>query len=181
MREIAGHVKARLPSWFSREDLEADGQLGLIQAARSYDPSRGSFRMWAHYRIRGVMLDFVRRELSTLNIGYGAFPSVGSELPGDYKSQQPILFRWQTPQDHTARRAVRNETHQLLIRAIRRLPNRDRLVITRTHLWGQTLDQVGQRIGMRGPGACAVRKQAMGRLRLVLEGMGLTEIQQVAL
>jgi RNA polymerase sigma factor for flagellar operon FliA len=44
------------------EDLLADGNAGLVQAAHTYDPSRGaSFRTYAWFRIRGAMLDGARR------------------------------------------------------------------------------------------------------------------------
>jgi RNA polymerase sigma factor for flagellar operon FliA len=44
------------------EDLKSFGQEGLLQAARSFDGSRGvPFRRWANVRIKGAMIDGVRR------------------------------------------------------------------------------------------------------------------------
>jgi RNA polymerase sigma factor FliA len=44
------------------DDLRSFGQEGLLQAARNFDESRGvPFRRWANLRIRGAMLDGVRR------------------------------------------------------------------------------------------------------------------------
>jgi RNA polymerase sigma factor for flagellar operon FliA len=44
------------------DDLRSFGQEGLLQAARTYDDARGvPFRRWANLRIRGAMIDGVRR------------------------------------------------------------------------------------------------------------------------
>jgi RNA polymerase sigma factor for flagellar operon FliA len=44
------------------DDLKSFGQEGLLQAARTFDPSRGvPFRRWANLRIKGAMLDGVRQ------------------------------------------------------------------------------------------------------------------------
>jgi RNA polymerase sigma factor for flagellar operon FliA len=46
----------------AREDLEAYGVCGLLEAADSFDERRGTkFSTFAYYRIRGAMLDALRR------------------------------------------------------------------------------------------------------------------------
>ncbi len=51
----------RIPSHVNRSDLVSAGMLGLAQAARSYDPSRGvTFERFASARIRGALLDELR-------------------------------------------------------------------------------------------------------------------------
>ncbi len=52
---------SRLPG-FTRDELESAARLGLLQAAERWD-GRGNFREWAIPRIRGAMLDEVRRFL----------------------------------------------------------------------------------------------------------------------
>lgn len=45
------------------EDLVSEGYVGLVQAAKAFDPSRGiKFSTFAVPRIRGAMLDALRRE-----------------------------------------------------------------------------------------------------------------------
>lgn len=46
-----------------REDMEQDAWLGAIQAARSWD-GRGSLGGWAHRRIRGAVVDELRKRRS---------------------------------------------------------------------------------------------------------------------
>jgi RNA polymerase sigma factor for flagellar operon FliA len=49
-------------SFVTLDDLKSFGQEGLLQAARNFDESRGvPFRRWANLRIRGAMIDGVRR------------------------------------------------------------------------------------------------------------------------
>ncbi|MEY6431924.1 RNA polymerase sigma factor FliA [Thioalkalicoccus limnaeus] len=62
VKRIAHHLIARLPPTVQVEDLIQAGMLGLLDAARHYDGSLGaSFETYAGTRIRGAMLDEVRR------------------------------------------------------------------------------------------------------------------------
>ena len=54
-------VASRVPRHVSRPDLVSAGMIGLAQAARSYDSSRGiAFDRYASQRIRGALLDELR-------------------------------------------------------------------------------------------------------------------------
>ncbi len=62
VRRIAHHLKGRLPASVQLDDLIQSGMIGLLEAARHYDASQGaSFETYAGIRIRGAMLDEVRR------------------------------------------------------------------------------------------------------------------------
>jgi len=62
VKRIAYHLLARLPAHTEVEDLVQSGMIGLLEAAKNYDASRGaSFSTFAGFRIRGAMLDEVRR------------------------------------------------------------------------------------------------------------------------
>lgn len=62
VKRIAYHLIARLPAHTELEDLMQSGMMGLLEAAGNYDPSRGaSFSTFAGIRVRGAMLDEVRR------------------------------------------------------------------------------------------------------------------------
>ncbi len=62
VRRIAHHLLARLPSSVNVEDLVQSGMIGLLEAAANYDASKGaSFETFAGIRIRGAMIDEVRR------------------------------------------------------------------------------------------------------------------------
>ena len=61
VKQIAYHLLGRLPQTVMLEDLIQAGMIGLLDAARNYDASKGaSFETYANIRIRGQMLDEVR-------------------------------------------------------------------------------------------------------------------------
>lgn len=62
VKRIAHHLLARLPASVQVDDLIQAGVIGLLEATRNYDASRGaSFETYAGIRIRGAMIDEVRR------------------------------------------------------------------------------------------------------------------------
>ncbi len=62
VKRIAYHLISRLPSCVQVEDLIQSGMIGLLEAAGNYDASQGaSFETYAGIRIRGSMLDEIRK------------------------------------------------------------------------------------------------------------------------
>lgn len=62
VKRIAYHLMNRLPPNVQADDLIQAGMLGLLEASRNYDPTQGaSFETYAGIRIRGAMLDEIRR------------------------------------------------------------------------------------------------------------------------
>jgi RNA polymerase sigma factor for flagellar operon FliA len=61
-RRIALRMARRCPDWVAREDIVSAGMLGLIEAAERYDDTRAEpFLAFAEHRIRGAVLDELRR------------------------------------------------------------------------------------------------------------------------
>jgi RNA polymerase sigma factor for flagellar operon FliA len=61
-RRFALSCAARLPSYLDRDDLQSAGVLGFLRAAARYDGAKGaSFRGFCAVRIRGAVLDELRR------------------------------------------------------------------------------------------------------------------------
>jgi RNA polymerase sigma factor for flagellar operon FliA len=62
VKRIAYHLIARLPHTVDVDDLIQTGMIGLMDAAQNYDANQGaSFETYAGIRIRGSMLDEIRR------------------------------------------------------------------------------------------------------------------------
>ncbi|HKL77280.1 MAG TPA: FliA/WhiG family RNA polymerase sigma factor [Gammaproteobacteria bacterium] len=58
----AERLTPRLPNGLEKGDLLNAGMVALIQAAGNFDPGRGvQFRTFADYRVRGAMIDEMRR------------------------------------------------------------------------------------------------------------------------
>lgn len=62
VKRIAHHLLGRLPAGIQLDDLLQAGMVGLLEALRNYDETKGAqFETYASIRIRGHMLDEVRR------------------------------------------------------------------------------------------------------------------------
>lgn len=62
VKRIAYHLLARLPASVLVDDLIQSGMIGLLEAANNFEHSKGaSFETFAGIRIRGAMLDEIRR------------------------------------------------------------------------------------------------------------------------
>ena len=62
VKRIAYHLIARLPHTVDVEDLIQAGMIGLLDASQHYDANQGaSFETYAGIRVRGAMLDEIRR------------------------------------------------------------------------------------------------------------------------
>lgn len=61
VRKLAGQFSRRLPQHVEFDDLVQEGMLGLLDAAKRYDSANGDFMPFASARIRGAILDSLRR------------------------------------------------------------------------------------------------------------------------
>lgn len=62
LKALARNIAKTLPHHVDYDELVAFGQVGLAEAARGFEPSRGvSFTTFAHYRIRGAIFDGLRK------------------------------------------------------------------------------------------------------------------------
>jgi RNA polymerase sigma factor for flagellar operon FliA len=62
VKRIAYHLLSKLPDTVQVDDLIQAGMIGLLESMKNYDSSKGaSFDTYAGIRIRGSMLDEVRR------------------------------------------------------------------------------------------------------------------------
>jgi RNA polymerase sigma factor for flagellar operon FliA len=62
VRSVLGRLALGLPDHADHDDLHSAGLVGLLQALRHYDPDCGtSFETYARLRVRGSMLDELRR------------------------------------------------------------------------------------------------------------------------
>ena len=61
VKRVALHLKVRVPPFMELDELIQVGMIGLLEAARAFDPAKGiEFESFALSRVRGAMLDEVR-------------------------------------------------------------------------------------------------------------------------
>jgi RNA polymerase sigma factor for flagellar operon FliA len=62
VKQLAGRLAVRMPSFMTQEDLESCGVFGLMEAVEKYDLDQGiDFETYAYRRIRGSMIDEIRK------------------------------------------------------------------------------------------------------------------------
>jgi RNA polymerase sigma factor (sigma-70 family) len=148
VRAIAARLARRLPPSFDLEDLVQQGCLGLIAAANSYDGRPGvTFFAFARRRAKGSMLDYIRRR-HWRNATVG-----GLELV----EHAPAPDRTEDRVQHLQEVAEVN-------RALRRLPDRELAIIRGFYGQGQTNQDIGPGLGIKGSRVGQIHRQALERL-----------------
>ena len=62
VKQVALHLISRLPASVELDDLIQVGMIGLLEADKNFDSTKGAqFETFARIRIRGAMIDEVRR------------------------------------------------------------------------------------------------------------------------
>ena len=63
VKQALARISSRLPAHVDREDLLEAGMIGLVDAARRFEPARNvQFRTYAVSRVRGAIVDALRSE-----------------------------------------------------------------------------------------------------------------------
>lgn len=167
------------------DDLIQAGSLGALEAARRFEPDRGSYLAYAKWIIRRCLLEALgggdevhqsrRDKRAALKAG---------ELPTVLRLQQPLgateaLGDILQVHDPVEDRTEANERESMLLKALARLEPQERLLLTlRYGLGGQeplSLEAVGQYLTPpvgREP-ARQRQKRAESRLRGALRELGL--------
>lgn len=59
---IARRMVTQVPSYMNKDDIKSAGMIGLLDAANKFDPTKNIlFKTFAEYRIRGAILDEMRK------------------------------------------------------------------------------------------------------------------------
>ena len=98
---VMGRLAMTLPDHVDHDDLYSVGLVGLLQALRHYDPTCGtSFETYARVRIRGSMLDELRRMdwvPRTIHEKARKIKDIMSQLEQKLGSAPPRKSRWPRP------------------------------------------------------------------------------------
>jgi|SRR5215831_5630843 len=87
---IAAEVLKKVPPSVDRDDVIGSAELGLVEAAQNFDPSRGVlFKTFAYYRIRGAIYDALRRTGWLKGEALLRFEAGANEYLKDYTEASP--------------------------------------------------------------------------------------------
>ena len=137
-------------------DLIQEGTVGLIEAAESYDVSKKvAFSIYAVHRIRGRMIDFLRRE------GRVDLPCINLDL-----NEQAMEIV-----DYGPTVSEQAETHEMigkLRQAMNRLPQNERAVLESIYLESEEAKNVAQKLELSVSHIYRLQKQGIKRIRGML-------------
>jgi RNA polymerase sigma factor for flagellar operon FliA len=175
VRILASRVLAGLPrdSGIEMSDLIQAGNLGLLQATRTFCPQNGTpLAGYAKFRIRGEMLDAVRRNWAPGRAGittHGSTADDGSERQGtDLECTIPAPAEY-SPHSLLAK----NQRATILGEEVARLPARYRAVVRLRYSREFSLREIGAMLSVHESRACQLHRSALGRLRRALCRRGL--------
>ena len=195
VRALAWKIHRKLPRNVDVEELVGYGHLGLAEAARSFDESRGlKFSTFAYHRIRGAIFDGLS-EMNWFRAGdyhAGAYETAeGSEdkQPQDLgtpsrqepaKRRSMVLSLAQIEADQSdsladggakapGARAEQQETENKLWKIIEKLPAQTQLLIHWVYYDGLTLKEVAERMGHDKSWASRLHATALRHLQQALE------------
>lgn len=167
---IARAVARRLPSTVDRGDLIGDGMVGLLEAARRYDPSRGvGFGAYAGHRIRGAIYDGLRARDPLSRAARRAARAAGKTAPLQFVELEQAVT---VPDDADGPEALilDADLRVQVRRGLLALPLRDRQVLTLRFVQGLSVRSTAARLGLSVTRVVEIQRRAQQRLRRLVAG-----------
>lgn len=176
VRLLASRILAGLPrdSGIEMADLIQAGHVGLIQAGRTFEPLSGApLAGYAKFRIRGEMLDTVRRHSgrsSAAREARGRMRDGGADIETTIRTSADA-----SPLGLLARRQGR----AILEQEMDRLPIRYRTVLKLRYARECSLREIGVALKVKESRACQLHRIALGQLRRALGQRGVTAVSHL--
>ena len=207
VRKIAWHVHGRLSSAIEVADLVQIGMVALVEAAAAYEDRGHAFATYASMRIRGAMIDQLRRMVGTARSAIGhrraiaetraALEAALGRPPGDAEMAERMGLSaadyrelvdatmparhvaiddvyadhlpWFADDSESADAAIdRERMAGLLAAAIRRLPEREAMVLQLYFVEELNLAEIAETLGVGSARVCQIKKAGLDRLKLIL-------------
>lgn len=148
--------------WQMREDLLPDalqeGTVGLIEAVERYDYTRGvAFPLFAVHRIRGAIIDYLRREGSML-ISLDETDENGLTL------QDSLPDRGLSVEEQTGRQLL----FEHVAKTLQRLPEKEQIVLSGVYLEDKEQKHIAHDLSLSLPYVYRLQKKGIRRIRGML-------------
>ena len=181
---LAMRVYRRLPVKHDLDDLIGYGMIGLVEAAKKYQKSRGvEFTTFAYPRINGAIYDGVsklswmsrsrynrlRREQKTAEAAEKQEPQhqTHTDEIGMVRSFDPESAEIEyQDESNVVTQVARTEELQILGNLISELPNRENRLITMIYVEGLTLQVASERLGISKSWASRMHRKTLTRLAI---------------
>jgi RNA polymerase sigma factor (sigma-70 family) len=142
-----------------------------LQATRTFRPQCGTpLTGYAKFRIRGEMLDTVRR-----NSGPGVPNIIRSNADGDEEQDQEN--RISAPAEHSPDQLLaKRQRAAILGQEVDRLPARYRTVVRLRYSGDFSLREIGEALSVHESRACQIHRSAIAQLRRALSKRGVRSL-----
>lgn len=178
VRKIAGGFQRKLPRNVLREDLVAAGMSGLWDAIRRHGDTAGeTFEWYVRVRVRGAILDELRAQdwLPRRARAAAANASVesGEYVPPPAVVRLDDVSEWEQSRclsDLTSSETAvaAKFTHETLAKAVERLPERERHIVSEHYFRGVKFKDLGAELGVSEPRISQLHSRAMRRLKTLM-------------
>jgi RNA polymerase sigma factor for flagellar operon FliA len=165
------------------DDLIAFGFGGLLEAEHRFDPSRGvRFKTFAYHRVRGAILDGVRKMADLPRRAHHRLKSEDENQPtaaptsldkafarisASLTTASPLQGRYGEEGPESV--LLKNESVSRLLAALATLPPRQQVLVRGRYFEGRSLDAVAAELGISKSWASRLHTQALRALRSTLE------------
>jgi RNA polymerase sigma factor (sigma-70 family) len=164
---VGRYLKMYFVGTMEREDLVSWGLIGLVQAARVWDPERGSFATVACKAIEWMIIRGVRREWKPARAG--ATISLDELIAGEERagSRERFVDLLAAEQDVEGE-ILHGETRAAVRSAVAKLPAVQRRLIERHYYEDVPVADLAEEWGVSRQRIYARQRQALRRLRATL-------------
>lgn len=151
-------VSFQLPESETMELIQ-EGMIGLLEAAETYDYKRGvAFSLFASYRIKGCMLDFLKRDADKGVVSLDGKTVCGMIVADMLASEKA------SPAELAEQQLLQEKVQQ----ALSRLPEKEQRVLTGMYLEDQSAQNVADAINVSLGYVYRLQKQGVRRVRGML-------------
>lgn len=170
VRRLAWHVNGGGRPGIELEDLVQAGLVALTEAAQRHaGPGEDGFAAYAKLRVRGAMVDLVRRVVPMARSAAERRGSVRIESLEEAYSDSDMAFADQGPDAFV--QLSEAEVREQLIVAIGQLPERLQLVVQLYFVEELNLAEIAAALAVSVPRVHQLKAQALERLRAAMHGM----------
>lgn len=199
VKRAAAHLRSQVGSGLDLEDVEQAGMMGLIQAIRRYGEIDDEFEAFAFVRIRGAMLDEIRsmdmrsrqsreetHRLASLRTKlYKQLYREPTDTELAKASGLPLekvrdlivsmqadtigqLEDWMLNATSGGRNSL-EEKREILSRALGRMNERQRLIISLYYYYGMNMQEIALTLDLTAPRVCQLHKECIAFLTKLLK------------
>ena len=179
---LANRLRRELSLRGDLDDLIAFGFGGLLEARHRFDPARGvRFQTFAYHRVRGAMLDGVRKMSQLPRRAHERFQAAAETTPTAAPTALDKAFTHMTAlstatvlqgrfgNESPEAVLLKNESITRLLQALPSLSPRQRVLVRGFYFEGRSIDAMARELGISKSWASRLHTSALRELRDALD------------